>query len=122
MDETTLLSLTSEELYRVFIAKARDLKTEKIIKDSDIKRVRYGVEIQFSLSKYFIYKNSEEYGLFRIKPKTNMINLDGKGLVNLDKFNEELEERNGIMLNALLDYYSEDDDLVGIDLGSLKND
>lgn len=117
MDETTILALSIEELYRIFIAKIRDLKDEHIITDKDIENVRYGYNIKFSLSKYFKFKDSHEWGIFRIKPKTNTIRADSHGYVNIDKFNEELEERQSKMLNALLDYYSEEDDIIGEDKG-----
>lgn len=119
MDEVTLLSLSTEELYRVFIAKERDLKEDGYIKDKDIAIVRYGKNISFSLAKYFQYKDSQVWGVFRRKPKSDLIKADKSGYVEMDKFNEELEARHGIMLNALLDYYSDDDDIIDRDLGSL---
>ena len=119
MDEQVLLSLSMEEIYRVFMAKARDLKDEELITDEDIKKARYGIKIKFSLSVYFRYKDSENCGLFNIKPKSEKIYLGNKEYVNLREFDEELDERQGIMLNALLDYYAKDDDIVEGDYGNL---
>lgn len=120
MDEQILLSLTTEELFRVFIAKKRDLlekdeEGKNFITEGKIEQVKNGVKIKFSLSKYFRYKDSTNWGIFRQKPKANVIRADESGYVKMEDFYEELEERNGIMLNALLDYYGEDDDPIESD-------
>lgn len=124
MDETTLISLSMEELYRVFQAKKRDLKEEDYIKEKDIQKVTEGINIRFNLNKYFQYKDSHEWGVFRQKPKSDEIRADKHGYVHMDDFYNELQERNAIMLNALLDYYGEDEDTIESDnvMGLVPND
>lgn len=116
MDEEIILMLSQEELYKLFIAKSTDLISEGFITEEHIDAVRYGINLKFSLSRYFQYKNSEQIGIFRRKPKQQEINCDGQGYVKMDKFNEELEDRQSIMINALLEYYKKDDDIIKPDL------
>lgn len=106
MDERDLLPLSHEELYRIFIAKKRDLIEDGLLTEQDVQQINYGKTIKFSLPQYFQFRDSHEWGLFRVKPKSQLINAGGTGYVKIDDFNEELNERIGRILNALLDYYS----------------
>lgn len=110
IDEETILSLSMEAAYKLYILKLQDILSStdsegnRIGKKEDYDKIRFGISISFELQDYF---DSQ----FRKKPKDKQIVLYNETF-NLQDFRTEIEEREKLLRGTLLKFYAIDKDII----------
>lgn len=113
IDEEAILTYNIGAIYTLFKIKFDDMartkddegsKIDPFVNRDDYNKVRFGFTIKFELEDYI-------KGRFREKPKSGTIVI-WKNEYSLKDFRTEIEKREKVMRNSLLNYYSQDKDII----------
>ena len=106
LDEENIIALSLAEVWTLYKVKRKEMIKEGFTSEQEYNRIRYGITIMFELDDYIQER-------FRERPKSGEIVIQ-KIVYSIKEFRTEMEERERLMRNSLLNYYADDKDILGM--------